>query len=190
MSDEKHAAEAAPPRSLHLRCHPATPATQIGSLAVSLERQHEHRLRLRYRLDMAVEQLTWPDPAEPDRTDNLWQSTCCELFLRRPGADAYAECNFSPSSQWAAYRFDDVRKGMALLDMAPPDIALAIGNHHVALEAIVALPPEWQDSALDIALSAVIESTGPVKSYWALAHPADKPDFHHPGSFTLRLPTP
>jgi hypothetical protein len=190
MSDEKRAAEAAPSRSLRLLCHPATPAAPIRSFGVSLQRQPGHRLRLCYRLDMAVEQLTWPDPAEPDRTDNLWQSTCCELFLRRPGADAYAECNFSPSSQWAAYRFDDVRTGMALLEMAPPHIALESGERHVALEAIVALPPEWQDGALEIALSAVIETTGPVKSYWALAHPADRPDFHHPGSFTLRLPTP
>ena len=50
--------------------------------------------------------------------------------------------------------------------------------------ALPALP--WR-----LGLSAVIEEQGPddthVKSYWALAHFADKPDFHHPGAFTLEL---
>ena len=27
-------------------------------------------------------------------------------------------------------------------------------------------------------------------SYWALAHPPGKPDFHHPDSFALTLPPP
>jgi len=37
------------------------------------------------------------------------------------------------------------------------------------------------------ALSAVIESADGTRSYWALAHPSDKPDFHHPDSFLLDL---
>jgi len=36
-------------------------------------------------------------------------------------------------------------------------------------------------------LSAVIEATDGSLSYWALEHPADKPDFHHPDSFALEL---
>jgi hypothetical protein len=35
-------------------------------------------------------------------------------------------------------------------------------------------------------LAAVVETTRGI-SYWALHHPADKPDFHHPDSFALRL---
>ena len=31
-----------------------------------------------------------------------------------------------------------------------------------------------------LALSAVIEAIDGAKTYWALAHPSDKPDFHHP----------
>jgi hypothetical protein len=38
-----------------------------------------------------------------------------------------------------------------------------------------------------MALSAVIEATDGTLSYWALAHPSDKPDFHHPDSFVLEL---
>jgi hypothetical protein len=41
----------------------------------------------------------------------------------------------------------------------------------------------WQ-----IGLTAVIETATGEKSYWALHHPAEKPDFHHRGGFALSLP--
>jgi hypothetical protein len=41
-----------------------------------------------------------------------------------------------------------------------------------------------------IGLSAVIEEKNGMKSYWALAHPAGKPDFHHPACFAAELPAP
>jgi hypothetical protein len=41
-----------------------------------------------------------------------------------------------------------------------------------------------------LGLSAVIEETSGRKSYWALAHPKGKPDFHHADCFTLELAAP
>jgi len=40
-----------------------------------------------------------------------------------------------------------------------------------------------------LGLSAVIEEKTGRKSYWALAHPAGKPDFHHSDCFALEVPT-
>jgi hypothetical protein len=45
--------------------------------------------------------------------------------------------------------------------------------------------PPWE-----YGLAAVIEEEGAVKSYWALAHPPGKPDFHHPTCFAATLPAP
>jgi hypothetical protein len=39
-------------------------------------------------------------------------------------------------------------------------------------------------------LAAVIVERGGEKSYWAIAHPADKPDFHDPACFAATLPAP
>lgn len=184
-------ADGAKHQPLPLQCHPATPAAQIESLEISFSRQSGHRLWLRYHLEMPLDKLALPDPAEPERADELWRTTCFELFLRRPGDAAYAEFNFSPSSRWAAYRFDDRREGMTRLDAAfGPGGGIDMSDSHFALETMLILPPEWQGSDLDVALSAVVETAGGAKSYWALAHPADRPDFHHPGSFTLRLSAP
>ena len=33
----------------------------------------------------------------------------------------------------------------------------------------------------------IIEEVGGAKSYWALGHGGDKPDFHDPACFTARL---
>ncbi len=41
---------------------------------------------------------------------------------------------------------------------------------------------DWQ-----LGLSAVLEEKDGTKSYWALAHPDGKPDFHEPGCFTAKL---
>ena len=41
--------------------------------------------------------------------------------------------------------------------------------------------------AWQLGLSAVLEEKDGTKSYWALAHSADKPDFHAPGCFIARL---
>jgi hypothetical protein len=35
-----------------------------------------------------------------------------------------------------------------------------------------------------------MEDAGGVLSYWALDHPAGKPDFHHPDAFALQLELP
>jgi hypothetical protein len=46
------------------------------------------------------------------------------------------------------------------------------------------LPP---DRAWRIGLSAVIEDTNGEISYWALAHPPGKPDFHHANGFAYEI---
>jgi hypothetical protein len=55
----------------------------------------------------------------------------------------------------------------------------------LALEGISDLPG---DAAWRLGLSAVIEEASSGKSYWALAHPPGKPDFHHADGFACELP--
>ena len=118
----------------------------------------------------------------PGRSDELWKHTCFEVFVRTP--DGYVEYNLSPSSRWATYRFDGYREGMREADEVATVLGMDFASDMGALEANIELPP----GAEMLALSAVIEAEDGQKSYWALAHPSDKPDFHHPQSFVLELP--
>lgn len=124
------------------------------------------------------------------RTDGLWRHTCFEAFIRPAGADAYFEFNLAPSGQWAAYRFSGYREGMAPLEIPAPRIAWRNTDQGNELTAEVDLSsvPELAGAVWDAALTAVIEGTDGRTGYWALAHPAGKPDFHDRTGFALSLP--
>ena len=79
-----------------------------------------------FRLDGHIPAIVLPPAATPGRRDNLWQTTCFEIFWQPLGGTAYREFNLSPSGQWAAYDFTSFRVGMA---DAPVD-AIAIACSH------------------------------------------------------------
>jgi hypothetical protein len=96
--------------------------------------------------------------------------------------DAYREFNFSPSGEWAAYAFRSYREG-APFAISDPKIALRRSRGELELQASIPV----DEGRLRVALSAVIEHGDGSLSYWALRHPAAKPDFHHPDAFALEL---
>jgi hypothetical protein len=123
---------------------------------------------------------------EPARVDDLWKTTCFEAFLRETGKKRYREWNFAPSGEWAAYDFSGHRKGMKNADVAqPPYIRTEDNFTWWGLGATIAVPA---DMDWDLGLSAVLEEKAGTKSYWALAHCGDEPDFHAADCFTARLP--
>ncbi|RYG10830.1 MAG: hypothetical protein EON96_16135 [Caulobacteraceae bacterium] len=73
---------------------------------------------------------------------------------------------------------------MRALDMPAPFIVTRTAQGRFVLTADVTLP---EDAGEAVGLAAVIESFDGTIAYWALAHPSDKPDFHHPDSFALDL---
>lgn len=126
--------------------------------------------------------IVWPALAEPKRADHLWQTTCFEVFIQTDVG--YLEYNLSPSSSWASYRFDGYRSGMRSAPEFVASSGMRFENYWGLLRAQLLLPP----NAKRLGFSAVIQTTDGRFVHWALAHPSDKPDFHHPDSFVLDLP--
>ena len=171
---------------LVLKPHPATPPEAMVRLEAEVDRLPMRTLALRFILTGSMADLLLPAAAAPHRNDGLWKHTCFEAFVRSPGDPSYFEFNFAPSTQWAAYRFGGYRSGMSEAAATPrTTVHEEPGRFTLQAEVEVGLAPE---TAWELAVSAVIEETNGRKSYWALAHPAAKPDFHHPDSFTLQLP--
>lgn len=167
-----------------LLCHPQTPHPAISEIAVEVE-QCGSALRCRYIITGDVSALVW-EAATPGRADDLWRHTCCELFLK--GADeSYLEFNFAPSGQWAAYRFDRYREGVHDAEGCVPELAAELSDNRLVLVAEVDLSAT---AMISLGLSAVIETREGAKSYWAIAHPPGKPDFHHPDCFAIQFPAP
>jgi hypothetical protein len=116
----------------------------------------------------------------------LWEHTCFEAFLRLDGAADYIEFNFAPSGAWQGYEFDSERTGRDEAALDPPHIRCWSDSARLELSVgIDGLPGTgpWQAG-----IGAVVEDMGGGKSYWALTHPSDVPDFHNPRSFALALP--
>lgn len=133
-----------------------------------------------------IENFAIAQSSEPERADELWQTTCFEAFLRADGCENYREWNFAPSGNWAAYDFQKYREDMAPAQVASqPYIRTEDNFTWWALGATIAVESEtsWR-----LGLSAIIEEKDGTKSYWALVHPnPQKPDFHHPDCFTAKL---
>ncbi|GAA0870033.1 hypothetical protein GCM10009116_18690 [Brevundimonas basaltis] len=161
--------------------HPGAGETPAAGVEVHIERDGL-LLWLRFVVRGEVERIAWPAATAPGRADDLWRHTCFEAFVSTD--DGYVEYNLSPSNQWASYRFNGPRIGMRAADEVATVEGLDGAGDMMALEARIALPP----GAKRLGLSAVIEGADGAMSYWALAHPSAKPDFHHPDSFVLDLP--
>jgi hypothetical protein len=114
---------------------------------------------------------------EPDRArfDDLWRTTCFEIFWQPAGGSWYREFNLSPSTRWACYDFDDFRTGMRN-GSATVDISMSVTPETLRLEAIVMsdLP-----RPASVALNAIIEDADGANRFWALAFADGAPEFHN-----------
>lgn len=175
-----------------LKLHPESHCAAVTEIAVEAVRPRAGLLVLRYVLTGSVSGLRLPQPTAPERADELWRHTCFEAFVGAPDHGGYLEFNLAPSSQWAAYRFSGYRQEMAALEEfdAPGVEMESTGQGFevraaLDLERVADLPTNapWR-----LGLSAVIEATDGAMSYWALAHPPGRADFHHRDCLAAELP--
>ena len=116
----------------------------------------------------------------PQRQDNLWSHTCFEAFLTRPSDEGYWEVNIAPNGDWNLYQFSGYRTGGMAEPLAePPEVRFSMDRVACRCTIQIPLQPWWPLAEIpEIALTMVLEDRSSSLSYWALSHPADKPDFH------------
>lgn len=156
---------------------------------VGLERGPQ-RLSIQFRLEDPDQQVLLAAPAEPpERRDGLWTTTCFEWFLAEAGAEAYREFNLAPSGHWNVYRLSGYRRKLkAEPAFASLPFVLERRAEGLELRAVVELGGLVAPaSALELAVTAVVEAKGGAISYWALNHRGDEADFHRRDGFSLRI---
>ncbi len=138
--------------------------------------------------------IRFPQRQAAGFTDGLWGHTCFEAFIGVQGESAYHEFNFSPSRQWAAYAFGGYRERQAWQVGVPPQLVMAPppgeSTGSFWLEAAISadmLPGNPAGKPFAVGLTVVIETIHEEKSYWALAHPGERPDFHQRNSFVASI---
>src|ERR1700722_8914328 len=158
---------------LRLKLHPDSRCDAATRVEVEVARPRPGRLAMRYFVIGRTGDLRLPPVAFPAHAEELWRHTCFEAFLPVPPGNAYYELNFSPSTQWSAYRFDNYRSGMCIVgEIAAPRFAILSNDACYEFQASLELdrlPDVSGDATWHLGLSAVIEEASGRKSYWALA---------------------
>ena len=174
-----------------LTVHPSTPNDAVRSLEVRVRAEKSDVLVFQYSLAADMSRVRVPSSGVGRTADALWKHTCFEAFVAAPDAPGYHEFNFSPSRDWAIYRFSAYREGMARAEMGgAPEISVRLHDGGLELESAVRLGhlADLRDARhLRVAMTAVIEDDAGGLSYWGLRHPPGKPDFHHPNGFALEV---
>jgi len=172
-----------------LAFHPAHPPLSVRSIEARIIGFDATWLRARWKI-LGAGQLVVPSFAGKGRADDLWHTTCFELFLKRGEGPDYTELNLSPSERWNVYDFTGRREGRTERPMPrEPDCALRLGTDMAIFDA--AIPAAGLPAApWECGFTAVIEEAGGHKSYWSLAHTGDAPDFHDPACFVEKVAAP
>jgi hypothetical protein len=170
--------------------HPATTATPVDTVTATLAWTNGGALAIAFRATGEIESLRIPPRCAPARADGLWRRTCFEVFVMAGDGPAYHELNFSPSGEWAAYAFRRYRDGEPLAVALEPAVVVRQDREALQLDALApaaCLPRAGKGQGLRVGLAAVLEGLDGTLSYWALSHPASRPDFHHPDSRVLAV---
>jgi hypothetical protein len=171
---------------LSLRPHPSTPAPQGLTISASATRTRTG-LDVSFQLTGPLHALRLPWGTQSERADGLWRTTCFEAFLKDSHTPRYLELNLAPTGTWAAYRFDSLRHGMRNAAVDRAQFAFEHAENEASLKANFTGPDLPSHITHHLGLTAVIETDPGNLSYWALAHPNEKPDFHDPAGMTAWL---
>jgi hypothetical protein len=169
-----------------LRRHPDSLCCAAAHVEVEVARPNADRLALTYLVTGDLSDIRMPPVMASERRDELWRHTCFEAFVRASSGAEYYEFNFSPSTQWAAYRFSSYRGGMRAAEVSAPPIETRSSPDRYTLQTSLELnrlSDLPRNASWHFGLSALIEDTSGRMSYWALVHPPGKPDFHHADCF-------
>jgi hypothetical protein len=166
------------------------PGQNSGGISIQgvIERTPQ-TIALSFLLQGNLHDIVLPDATERTRCDNLWQATCFEMFWTEEGAKNYWEMNLAPTGAWNIYAFSDYRTGMRQEDgMIAPVIATTRTPKSFTLTAELDIASlHAGQPPLRVGISGVLAHRDTRLSYWALAHPDAKPNFHTPQAFLLRL---
>ena len=171
---------------------PFAPTPQTSALAVcgSVDRV-ENTLSITYFLLGELDKVMIPQlETGGERCDFLWEKTCFEFFLRsaRPDSSRYWEFNLSPAGDWNVFSLTGYRQGLReenAIATLPFKTELSSNKLSLSLSVDIAALVGSQDILLGVSAVLILEKT---ESFWAIAHPTQQADFHHPKSFILRLP--
>lgn len=147
------------------------------------------KLQAQFQIIDEQDIFAWPEESLSlpgivfQRKDDLWKETCFEVFLQPEFSQDYYELNFSLSSAWNCYHFDEYRNPQ------PPKQSQFFNVEQLVwqptLKKLIIDMSMQETKKFNIGLTTILRSTEGAVGYYALKHVLDKPDFHQKDSFIL-----
>lgn len=153
-------------------------------------------LSVSYLIDDKEQELEDFYPFEPGKDilgtlfplENLWTTTCFEIFLKNVNSNDYYEFNFNAKGDWNLFYFSNYRKRV---ENFKPELNIQMKTlqshgrlllvYSVDIKNLVNLKLPAQ-----VNMAAVTKSKAGI-SYWSQKHNGLKPDFHDFKNFSLFL---
>ena len=155
--------------------------TLTGRLAITND-----TLRIEYDLSGLNRPVDLPAPSpNPARRLQLWRHTCFELLWGPIHHPNYWELNASPAGHWNILALADYRRGMTEERRIAARIRTQRRPQGLSLSCTVPVAALEPLGPYRLAPAAIIRLADGQRTFWAMHHPGDAPDFHHPSSFTL-----
>jgi len=125
------------------------------------------------------------------RMDDLWKTTCFEVFLASKTKKSYIELNLSPSLDYNIYSFSGNRLGMkeeeslkiVNIEREVKEMPNIKGNNSFSLKFTIISNNTISINDLLINISSVIKYSNGNSSYYAINHGENKADFHDKRNF-------
>jgi hypothetical protein len=169
--------------------HPFEPDDLLLSIDGDVQYQ-QGWLEINYYLRGDLASILFPTAVEiPVRKFALWESTCLEFFLAPVGQSGYWEFNLSPNGNWQVFHLDDYRQGLrdeAAINYLPFTVQQTSDSLQLMLSIDLTSLVD-PNTALQLAITAVIQNKDTDYSYWAVEHSGIEADFHLRDSFKIYL---
>ena len=133
-----------------------------------------------------------PSISKPARKDELWRTTCFELFIAVKESPQYWEFNMSPSGDWNVYVMDAYRQVNMRQETRIQRLQFQVQKetHYLSLMAAIDLNSFiGSEKLIEAGITCVVQANTKRETYWALVHPQARADFHLRESFVLEFPS-
>jgi hypothetical protein len=120
--------------------------------------------------------------------ENLWTTTCFEIFLKNAAGENYYEFNFNSKGDWNVFYFSKYRERVSI-EKVPLNLKMEtqvyadriILKYQIDLKKLPSLKLPCQVNI------ATVTKTDLGITYWSQKHSGQKADFHNPSNFSLNL---
>ena len=143
----------------------------------------EQKIRLSFVVKGALDEYIFPSKSIPKKANELWKSTCFELFLGNEKEETYYELNFSSSLAWNFYYLSTYRgevEELTLLNSPKVERFEAKDEFKILFELSV---ENVEDFEL-YNVACILLNKEHKRTFWTIKHLNSQPDFHDKASFS------